>query len=479
MEYTLKGETLKPSLHCKSGVITEADIEFINFTGYSKEEIVGKSLIELSSMLRIDSQIEVQNIKGNRKAYIFTKAFEPRDVIIYSVFAGSCDEKTLCFHEKPNSRIKDKFGFFGQNHEINKVGIAVYSFPDKILLEANQKYLDSWDPPYNRREISLGKKHEEIVTGYETNSLEEIWRNIVKTGVPFYSEEAEFEHFKRGTTYWQCSMIPICFEGEEKYIIETSTEVTDKVLKRRFLQEQVKSKKQMEKKLKMQEELFANVSHELKTPLNVIFSTAQLFELYIKNNSLISNTHKISRNVHTIRQNCYRLTKLIGNIVDLSKIKSGFLQLNLSNQNIVEVAEDIVQSVSEYVEEKDFNIIFDTDIEEKIIACDPEKIERILLNLISNAIKFSEVGGDIFVTVADKGEYVEISVKDKGIGMDENHLDAIFQRFHKEEDSLTINAEGSGIGLSLLKSIVEMHDGKISAESRLEKINIEFSDIYS
>ena len=112
--------------------------------------------------------------------------------------------------------------------------------------------------------------------------------------------------------------------------------------------------------------------------------------------------------------------------------------------------------------------------------------------------------------MADKGEYVEIFVKDKGIGIDENHLDAIFQRFHKEEASLTINAEGSGIGLSLVKSIVEMHDGKISAESRLgegsifkirlpsriaekselvnkdkaedsrvEKINIEFSDIYS
>jgi len=86
MEYTLKGETLKPSLHCKSGVITEADIEFINLTGYSKEEIVGKSLIELSSMLRIDSQIEVQNIKGNRKAYIFTKAFELRCDNIFCIY---------------------------------------------------------------------------------------------------------------------------------------------------------------------------------------------------------------------------------------------------------------------------------------------------------------------------------------------------------------------------------------------------------
>ncbi|MEQ8197622.1 MAG: HAMP domain-containing sensor histidine kinase, partial [Clostridiaceae bacterium] len=235
-----------------------------------------------------------------------------------------------------------------------------------------------------------------------------------------------------------------------------------------------------------------------------------LMELYLKNNSLESSRKKISQGISSIRQNCYRFTKLINNIVDISKIDSGFFKLHLSNENIVQVAEDIVQSVSGYIKEKGINIIFDTNTEEKIIACDPEKIERIILNLISNAIKFTNAEGKIFIDLIDKEETVEISVRDTGIGMDREQLDMIFKRFHQVDKSLSRNAEGSGIGLDLVKSIVELHGGKISVDSKIgegsifnielpagtieetevniqirpmnnkiEMINIEFSDIYS
>ena len=171
----------------------------------------------------------------------------------------------------------------------------------------------------------------------------------------------------------------------------------------------------------------------------------------------------------SIKQNSYRLSKLINNIVDLSKIEAGFFELNLSNNNIVEVVEEIVMSVTNFTESKGLNIIFDTDIEEKIIACDPEKIERIVLNLISNAIKFSDEGDEIFVDIKDKNEFVEISVKDNGIGIEEKHLDMIFDRFKQVDKSLSRNAEGTGIGLSLVKSIVELHGGSIYVESEFGK----------
>jgi methyl-accepting chemotaxis protein len=230
----------------------------------------------------------------------------------------------------------------------------------------------------------------------------------------------------------------------------------------------------------------------------------------LKNGLLETNKEKVFEDVNIIKQNCYRLTKLINNIVDLSKIESGFFKLNLSNENIVEVIEDIVQSVSEYIKTKKINIIFDTNTEEKIIACDTEKIERIILNLISNAIKFSNPGGSIFVNVFDKDDTVEITVEDTGIGIEKKHLNDIFGRFQQVDKSLSRNAEGSGIGLSLVKSIIEMHGGKISVDSevgkgsvfkvelpvrivenskviektkqmnnKIQMINVEFSDIYS
>jgi len=225
----------------------------------------------------------------------------------------------------------------------------------------------------------------------------------------------------------------------------------------------------LKKSLKSQEEFIVNISHELKTPLNVLSATVQLFSMYYNNGSLEEMKDSIIRYIDSMKQNCYRLAKLINNIVDSSKIQAGFFELQLSNNNIVEIIEDVVMSVTNFTDSKGLNIIFDTDTEDKIIACDPEKIERVVLNLISNAIKFSDKGDEIFIDVKDKSEFVEISVKDNGIGIEEKNLDAIFDRFKQVDKSQSRNSEGTGIGLSLVKSIVELHGGHIYAESEVGK----------
>ena len=218
----------------------------------------------------------------------------------------------------------------------------------------------------------------------------------------------------------EISSIPIYkTNGDLTMIVSCFHDITETIMQSRKIEEQ---KKELEATLKSQGEFLVNISHELKTPLNVIFSTAQLFDMYCKNGSLDEKKNSIIKYIESIKQNSYRLSKLINNIVDLSKIEAGFFKLNLSNNNIVEVVEEIVMSVTTLTDSKGLNIIFDTDIEEKIIACDPEKIERIVLNLISNAIKFSDEGDEIFVDVKDKNEFVEISVKDNGIGIEEKDL---------------------------------------------------------
>lgn len=277
--------------------------------------------------------------------------------------------------------------------------------------------------------------------------------------------------------------------------------------------EEIQAKNKLEEAYKVQSEIFINVSHELKTPLNVIYSAVQMMEMYMKNIPLEDNRENILNYIKITKQNCYRFIKLINNILDTSKIKSGFLELSLSNVNIVEVVEEIAQSVSGYIISKGINIIFKTDIKEKYVACDVSKIERILLNLISNAVKFSHENSNIYINVSNKNDFVEISVKDTGIGIAKNKLKNIFNIYYQADKSLSRNAEGSGIGLSLVKSFVDMHGGKISVESiigkgttfkvelpsktlgenevaitsdkknfkdnKIEMINIEFSDIYS
>jgi signal transduction histidine kinase len=161
--------------------------------------------------------------------------------------------------------------------------------------------------------------------------------------------------------------------------------------------------------------------------------------------------------------------KLINNLIDATKIDAGFYQLNPVDCDIIKVVEDITLSIVEYTRSKGIELIFDTDVEEKITVCDPDKIERIMLNLLSNAVKFSSSGSTINVRISDGEEYITISVEDKGIGIPEDKLGHLFERFTQVDKSLTRPHEGSGIGLSLTKSLAEMHGGSISVKSQYGK----------
>ena len=220
---------------------------------------------------------------------------------------------------------------------------------------------------------------------------------------------------------------------------------------------------------KRQGEFFTNISQKLKTPLNVINSAVQLLQMYCNSSSMTERKDSITKYIESAMQNCYRLSKLINNVVDLSKIEAGFFKLNLSNNNIVEIVENLVTSITAFTDSKNIRIVFDTNTEEKIIACDSEKIERVVLNLISNAIKFSDEGDEIFVQVKNRNEFVEILVKDNGIGIEKKDLDTIFDRFKQVDTSLSRNSEGTGIGLSLVRSIAELHGGSIHVQSEVGK----------
>jgi len=214
---------------------------------------------------------------------------------------------------------------------------------------------------------------------------------------------------------------------------------------------------------KVKTDFLTNMSHELRTPLNVICSTIQLLKSLDGSKNL--GDEKIKYYINIMNQNSLRLLRLINNIIDTTKIEADYISLNLKNGDIVYVVEEISQSVAEYIKSHGISLIFDTDVEEKIIAFDEEKIERIMLNLLSNAVKFTERNGSILVNIFDKGDFIEISVKDTGIGIPKGKLEFIFERFAQIDKSTSRHNEGSGIGLALVKSLVEMHGGKINAYS--------------
>ena len=165
--------------------------------------------------------------------------------------------------------------------------------------------------------------------------------------------------------------------------------------------------------------------------------------------------------------NCKRMLRLINNVMDVSNIDTGVLKPNFGNYDIVSISENITLSVVNYASLKSINIQFDTNVEEHIIKCDPAMIERILLNLLSNAIKFSSKNKNIYVDLSVEGKWVQIKVRDEGIGINDNIKHIIFEKFVQVDKSFTRMNEGSGIGLSIVKSMVDLHNGKISVESEV------------
>jgi len=261
---------------------------------------------------------------------------------------------------------------------------------------------------------------------------------------------------------------------------------------------------------RMKTEFFSNISHELRTPLNVILATIQLLR---SQKDQAYPGMKENKYLKIMQQNCFRLLRLVNNLIDITKIDSNYYEIRLQNYDIIGLVEGITMSVTEYAKNKGITLIFDTNTEEKAIACDPDQIERIILNLLSNAIKFTPKGGYIWVTILEKGNKIEITIKDTGIGIPRDKQECIFNRFQQVDKSLTRQSEGSGIGLSLVKALVEKHNGRTTLKSELgkgseftieipcnilmeseskagihqshsshnyvERISVEFSDIYS
>ena len=219
---------------------------------------------------------------------------------------------------------------------------------------------------------------------------------------------------------------------------------------------------------KIRTEFFANLSHEVRTPINILFSCLQLLnKKRDEGNDALSECY--NKYEKTINQNCFRILRLINNLIDITKIDSGYLNMNFINYDIILLVESITMSVVPYVNTKSINIMFDTNLEENIIKCDPEQIERVMLNLIANSVKFTEPNGEIFVDININEKWVNIRVKDTGIGIPMGMKDIIFERFIQTDKSLNRKSEGSGIGLALVKSIIESHGGMVSLEKSDEK----------
>ena len=208
---------------------------------------------------------------------------------------------------------------------------------------------------------------------------------------------------------------------------------------------------------------FTNISHEFRTPLTLLISPLESI-LQKEYGKEISYSNSIFK---SMLQNGVRLLKLINNLLDFSKIEAGRMSLEKQNTDIVKLIEYYKSSIQSSIESRGLQIAFYDNTDGVTAYIDRDLIEKAVFNLLSNAMKFTPDRGEIMLLLEQHDEeHFSISVKDTGIGIPEDKLDSIFERFSQVDGTASRKYEGTGIGLSLTKEIVELHGGNISVKSK-------------
>lgn len=229
----------------------------------------------------------------------------------------------------------------------------------------------------------------------------------------------------------------------------------------RLYREMAAERDKAERANRAKDEFVAILGHELKNPLTPVIGWTQVF----KNHSLISKDPLLAEGIKALEKNARTLTRLVGDCVDLTKISEGMIQIDRAPLNLRNVVAASVELVRGMAAERQLNLSIDLAADAYLVLGDAMRLEQVVLNLLINAIKYTDPGGYISVRIVWAGDEIELQVQDTGIGIDPAFLAQIFEPFRHGSRSWLTSKSGLGLGLAIARRIVEMHGGRIWGES--------------
>jgi len=210
---------------------------------------------------------------------------------------------------------------------------------------------------------------------------------------------------------------------------------------------------------RLKDEFVAMVSHELRTPLTPILGCIHLLR------TATLSPANFERALEMIERNAHTQVQIVEDLLDVSRIVAGKLHLSMKSTQMIPVLEAAIATVRSSAESKGIKIVTDFENIDKPIDGDPHRLQQIVWNLLSNAVKFTPAEGRIEISLRSKGAHVEIQVTDTGVGIPQEFLPYIFDRFRQGSDSASQMRSGLGLGLAIVRHLVELHNGSIEAES--------------
>ncbi len=344
-----------------------------------------------------------------------------------------------------------------QKFALDQHSIVAITDVEGTITTANKKFSEI--SGYKEEEL-LGKNHRILNSGVHNEEFFRVMYRTIGRGDVWHNEVCN--KAKDGHLYWlDTTIVPFMGrDGKPKSYITLRTDITERK-KAEF--ELVKAKETAEAATQQKSEFLANMSHEIRTPMNGVIGMTGLLldtELEVRQRSYAESAMNSAE----------ALLAIINDILDFSKIEAGKMELELLPFNLQTLMEDVSELMAMKCREKNVEMLlrFKPDTETKVIG-DPGRIRQILLNILSNAIKFTDKGSVVLTVesseVIDDNTVISISVADSGIGIDDDKLDKIFNKFDQEDGSTTRKYGGTGLGLAICRQLCHLMGGEIKVES--------------
>ncbi|HEY6141903.1 MAG TPA: PAS domain S-box protein [Flavobacterium sp.] len=429
----------------------------------NKNELIGKSVLQFIHPDSMESVIQkmIDMLKDDNASDVVEEKFidlsgktiHVEIKGIPTIYEQQVAVQVIIHDITERKRTQEKIRQLSQAVEQSPVTIIITNTEGAIEY-VNPKFIETTG--YTFEEVA--GKNPRLLKSEHTSSDEykKLWETL-SAGKEWHGE---FHNVRKdGKFYWESASIsPIINAiGETTHFIAIKEDITDR---KKIEKQLIKAKEKAEESDRLKLAFLANMSHEIRTPMNGILGFTEL----LKSPSLAGEEQQ--EYIRIIEKSGIRMLNIINDIINISKVESGQVEISLSETNVNEQIEYLYNFFKPEAKQKGILLSIDNPLTDNkaIINTDQEKMYAILTNLVKNAIKFTDSGSIDFGYVK-KDDFLEFYVKDTGFGISKAHKKIVFERFRQANESLTRTHEGSGLGLAISRAYVEMLGGKIWLES--------------
>ncbi|MDZ7739522.1 MAG: PAS domain S-box protein [Bacteroidales bacterium] len=444
-----------------NGNIVEANRAAAAFYGWTVEELERMKIYSINTLPEEQINLEMEKVrKGEKTRFEFSHRRADGSERFIETFSSSVN---IAGREYLHSIIHDVTGKKQAEEQLKLLNRSVEQSRVSIIITDKEGKIEYVNPFFTALtgyspEEAIGSKPSMLKSGHQSDEFyRELWETV-SSGNEWSGELLNKK--KDGSLYWESAIISPVFDdkGEITHFVAVKENITEK---KQMIEDLVQAKEKAEESDRLKSAFLANMSHEIRTPLNGILGFVEFL-----NDPEVAPEEK-QQYISIIRESSDRLLATINDLIEISKIEAGILELQLADIDVRSMMEYLYSLFKQEADKKNLSLTMDIDLPESMnnIITDKHKLESIISNFLKNAVKFTHKGHIRLSCMMKKDDTMRFMVEDSGPGIHEDKKDLIFDRFVQADQANTRAYEGSGLGLSIAEAYAGLLNADIGVDS--------------